>query len=59
MEDTNSRPADTGIHEGHGFGDDVFACYDVVGCGACAPSYVEQAARYAGGMGRGGQEKAA
>ena len=49
VEDTNGRPADTGIHEGHGFGDDVVACYDVVGCGACAPSYVEQAARYAGG----------
>ena len=25
------------------------ACYDVVGCATCAPSYVEQAARYAGG----------
>ena len=49
MEDTNGRPADTGIYEGHSFGDDVVACYDVVGCGACAPSYVEQAARYAGG----------
>ena len=44
----NSRPADTGIREGHGFGDDVIACYDVVGCGACVSSYVVQA-RYAGG----------
>jgi hypothetical protein len=49
VEDTNGRPADTGILEGHGFGDNVIACYDVVGCGACAPTYVEQAARYPGG----------
>jgi hypothetical protein len=49
VEDTNGRPADTGIAHGHGFGDNVVACYDVVGCATCAPSYVDQAARYAGG----------
>ncbi len=25
VEDTNGRPADMGIHEGHGFGDNVVA----------------------------------
>jgi hypothetical protein len=50
IEDTNGRPADTGIAHGHGFGDNIVACYDVVGCGTCAPSYVEQSARYAGGV---------
>ena len=35
--------------EHHEFGHGVVACYDVVGCGTCAPTYVETAARYAGG----------
>jgi len=49
VEDSNGRPADTGVRSGHGFGAGVHACYDVVGVGTCAKSYVEAAARYTGG----------
>ena len=51
MEDSNGRPADIGIENGHGFGPNVTACYDVVGCATNANSYVEKAGRYKdGGM---------
>jgi hypothetical protein len=48
--DSNGRPADTGIRSGHGFGAGVHACYDCVGVGTCAASYVASAARYTGGV---------
>jgi hypothetical protein len=35
---SNSRPADTGIAYGHGFGDDLHVCYDVVGVGSSVES---------------------
>jgi hypothetical protein len=57
VEDTNGRPADTFIETGHGFGDHVRACYDVLGCGTCNASYVESAARWAGGAMRRGVDK--
>ena len=48
VEDSNGRPADTGIKSGHGFGAAVHACYDCVGVGTCAKSYVKDAARWTG-----------
>jgi hypothetical protein len=48
-EDTNGRPADTCLESGHGFGDNVKVCLDVVGSGSCADNYVDNAARWAGG----------
>ena len=49
VEDTNGRPADTCIRTLHGFGKDVTACYDCVGVGTCASTYVQAAARWQGG----------
>ena len=49
VEDTNGRPADTCIRSNHGFGRDVTACYDCVGVGTCAATYVQAAARWKGG----------
>jgi hypothetical protein len=57
VEDTNGRPADTFIETGHGLGDGVAVCLDVVGCGTCNASYVGSAARWAGGAWRRAVDK--
>ena len=49
VEDSNGRPADIGIENGHEFGPNVTACYDVVGCATNAKTYVEKAGRYKDG----------
>jgi hypothetical protein len=40
----NGRPADTCITQDLGFGQGVAACYDVVGVGSCAKTYIKKAA---------------
>ena len=57
VEDSNGRPADTCVESGHGLGDDIKVCYDVVGCGAATQAYVEHAARYTGGAWQKAVEK--
>jgi len=47
---TQYRPADTCIRYGHGLGDGLIACYDVVQTGNTAPSNETIAARYPGAM---------
>ena len=47
---TQYRPADTCIRQGHGLGDGLIACYDVVQTGNTAPSNRDIAARYPGAM---------
>ena len=47
---TQYRPADTCIRHGHGLGDGLIACYDVVQTGNTAPSNRDIAARYPGAM---------
>ena len=57
VEDTNGRPADTFIETGHGLGENVAVCLDVVGCGTCNASYVDSAARWTGGAWRRAVDK--
>lgn len=57
VQDTDGRPADTLIEYGHGLGDDVALCLDVMGCGTCARGYVDSAARWAGGAWQRGVDK--
>jgi len=49
VEDSNGRPADIAIENGHQWGPGVTACYDLVACSTSAKARVDDAGRHPGG----------